>query len=209
MSAIVDKARDFWERITPSERRTVVIAAIAVPLTIAIWLAMSIHDGLEMREERNDRTRKALRVVEDLQARGAPVTPADDIVNQLKPEPISLETYLDKAAQKAQTTLKGDVTPKAPRAQNGFVTTSVSCQLEDVTIEQLKSFLQEVETDSKVVMVTHLEIRRDFKSKEKLAATLEVSTYSKEPTAKDKAEGAGSAGSGGGSAAAGSAKKGS
>ena len=48
----------------------------------------------------------------------------------------------------------------------------------------------------KVVVVTRLDIRRDFKAKEKLDATLEVSTYSKEPPPKgDAGSGSGSAGS--------------
>jgi hypothetical protein len=118
-------------------------------------------------------------------------------------EALSLDTYLDKAAKKAGFTLKG-TTPHPPAARNGFITNSVSCTLDDLTIEQLKTFLQEVETASKVVVVTHLDLRRDFKSKDKLDATLEISTYSKEPPA--KAEGSGS---GSGSAAGSDAKKGS
>ena len=42
----------------------------------------------------------------------------------------------------------------------------------------------EVETGSKVVAVTHLDLRRDFRDKDKLDVNLEVSTYSKEPPAK-------------------------
>ena len=46
-------------------------------------------------------------------------------------------------------------------------TISVSCQVSDLTIDQLTKFLQEIETASKVVAVTRLELRRDFKAKEK------------------------------------------
>ena len=62
MSAITDKARDFWDRISPRERRMVLIAGIAAPITIAIWLGLSIRDGLVEMEARNDRMRKALTV---------------------------------------------------------------------------------------------------------------------------------------------------
>jgi hypothetical protein len=47
------------------------------------------------------------------------------------------------------------------------------------------------------VVVTRLDLRRDFKVKEKLDATLEVSTYSKEPPVKGE----------GGTDSAGSAEK--
>jgi type II secretory pathway component PulM len=198
MSTISDKARDFWDRISPRERGLVVVAAIAVPLTIIVWLALSITDGLTSMEARNDKMRKALVVLEDMKARG-PAQASDDVVATMGVEPLSLDTYLSSAAQKAGFTLKG-TTPRNPVTRNGFVTNSVSCQISDLTIEQFKKFLQEVESGSKVVMVTRLDIRRDFKTKEKLDATLEVSTYSKEPPA--KGEGGGSAGS------AGSAEKG-
>jgi hypothetical protein len=35
-----------------------------------------------------------------------------------------------------------------------------------------------------VVAVTHIDLRRDFRNKDKLDVNLEVSTYSKEPPAK-------------------------
>jgi type II secretory pathway component PulM len=197
---ISERARDFWDRISPRERRLVVIAAIALPITIAVWLGLSIHDGLVAKEAHTEKMRKALVVLADLKARG-PVGPTDDVVATMGVEPVSLDTYLSNAAQKAGFTLKG-TTPRNPVTRNGFVTNSVQCQVSDLPIDQLKKFLQEVETGSKVVMVTRLDVRRDFKSKEKLDATLEVSTYSKEKAAKETKDGEGSGGSGG------SAKKG-
>ncbi len=193
MSNVSDRARDFWDRISPRERRLVVIAAVAVPLTIIVWLGLAIHDGLGNMEARNEKARKALLVIEDLKARG-PAQPTDDVVATMGVEPLSLDTYLSNAAQKAGFTLKG-TTPRNAVTRNGFVTNSVSCQVSDLSIDQFKKFLQEVETGSKVVVVTRLDIRRDFKAKEKLDATLEVSTYSKEPPPKGEGGGSGSAGS--------------
>jgi len=193
MSNVSDRARDFWDRISPRERRLVVIAGIAVPLTIIVWLGLAIHDGLGNMEARNEKTRKALLVIQDLKARG-PVGPTDDVVATMGVDPLSLDTYLSNAAQKAGFTLKG-TTPRNAVTRNGFVTNSVSCSVSDLTIDQFKKFLQEVETGSKVVVVTRLDIRRDFKAKEKLDATLEVSTYSKEPPPKGEGTGSGSAGS--------------
>ena len=181
---IAERARDFWDRISPRERRLVVIAAIAAPITLAIWLGLSIHDGLVVKEAANEKARKALVVLADLKARG-PSQPTDDVVATMGTEPLSLDTYLTNAAQKAGFQLKG-TTPRNAVTKNGFVTNSVACTVSDLTIDQLTKFLQEIETASKVVAVTRLELRRDFKDKEKLDATLEVSTYSKEPPAKSE-----------------------
>jgi hypothetical protein len=189
MSAITDKARDFWDRISPRERRLVVILGIAAPITIAIWLGLSIRDGLVDMEHRNDRTRKALNALTDLRSRGLTGGPKiDDAVAMMGTEPLSLPTYLDNAAKKAQFTLKS-TTPHPAVTRNNFVTNSVSCSLDDLTIDQLKTFLMEVEMGSKVVAVTHIDLRRDFRSKEKLDVNLEISTYSKVPPASPEGEG--------------------
>jgi hypothetical protein len=190
MSNVSERARDFWDRISPRERAMVVILGLCTPIILAVWLGLNIHDGLVAKEANNEQMRKALNVLADLKSRG-PATPSDDVVATMGTEPLSLDTYLTNAAQKAGFTLKG-TTPRNALAKNGFVTNSVSCQVSDLTIDQLKRFLQEIESASKVVIVTRLDIRRDFKDKEKLDATLEVSTYSKEPPPKGES-GSGSA----------------
>jgi type II secretory pathway component PulM len=192
MSTFSERTRDFWDRISPRERGMVVILGICVPIILAVWLGLNIHDGLVAKEANNEQIRKALNVLADLKSRGTGTTPSDDVVSTMGTEPLSLDTYLTNAAQKAGFTLKG-TTPRNPVPKNGFVTNSVSCQVSDLTIDQLKKFLQEIESASKVVIVTRLDIRRDFKDKDKLDATLEVSTYSKEPP--PKGEGSGSNGS--------------
>jgi Tfp pilus assembly protein PilO len=193
MSAISERAKDFWDRISPRERRLVVLAAIAVPITIAVWLGFSIKDGLENMERRNEKMRRALAVLTDLRAR-----PADsgdnDIVKTMGPEPQSLDTYLDNAAKKAGFTIKA-TTPHNPVSRNGFTTSSVSLNVDDLELDKLKIFLQEIETMSKIVVITSLETQRDRRDRTKVDAKLVVSTYSLDKAA------AGAGGGGGGSAA--------
>lgn len=184
LSILSTKARDFWDRISPRERRLVVIAAIATPITIALWLALAIHDGFAAMESRNDKARKALRILADMRTRGGVHTPADDVLKQMGTESIALDVYLTKAATKAKFELKSTITPRTPQTKNGFVTSTSSLTLNKITIDQLKDFLMEIETASKYVMVTHIDLRRDFRDKDKLTVNLEVSAYSKESTAK-------------------------
>ena len=190
--SVSDSARDFWDRISPRERRLVVVLGVCAPIIIAIWLGLSIRDGLVDMETRNERTRKALRALDGMRADGVPQQKGDDVVAMMGTEPLSLPTYLDTAAKAAGFTLK-TTSPHPAQTRNGFVTNSVSVTLEDLSIEQLKTFLSTVETNSKVVMVTHIDLRRDFRDKAKLDVNLEVSTYSKEPPAKGDGSGAGSA----------------
>ncbi len=97
-------------------------------------------------------------------------------------------------SKKAKFELKSTITPHTPLTKNKFVTNTSTLSLDKMTIQQLKDFLMEIETGSKTVAVTHIDMRRDFRDKDKLTVNLEVSTYSKEPEAKDT--GSGSAGSG-------------
>lgn len=198
MSAVSERARDFWDRISPRERTLVLLIAVVAPLTVVIWLGLAIGDGLSNMEARNDKMRKALTVVADLTARG-PMQPVDDTLANMPVEPLSLETYLTNAAQTAGFVLKG-TTPRTPLPRNGFTTNSVSLAVSDLTLDQLQKFLQAIETKSKYVAVTRLEItRKDYKGKDKLDANLEVSTYSKDAPKQPEGSGSGS-----GSAAKGS-----
>ncbi|HSN27881.1 MAG TPA: type II secretion system protein GspM [Kofleriaceae bacterium] len=191
MSALTDKASDFWARISPRERRLVVIALVAVPLTIAIWLGLAIRDGLDNMAVRTNKTRKALDALADMRARGKTHEQVDDVVATMGTEPLSLDTYLSNAAKKAKFELKSTITPRQPVSRNGFVTNTSTLSIENLTIDQLRDFLQDIESGSKVVAVTHLDMRRDFRDKDKIDVNLEVSTYSKERPA--AAQGSGSA----------------
>lgn len=179
--AVADRARDFWDRISPRERKLVVLMAIAVPITLTIWFALTIQDGLQARADSNDQMRRALGVLTELRRRGPATSPREDPTKDIGPEPLSLDTYLDNAAKKAGFPLKG-TTPHTPVTRNGFVTTSVSLSVDNVEIDKLKTFLQEIETASKVVVVTSLETSRDRRDRTKLDARLIVSTYSREKT---------------------------
>lgn len=196
MSAVSERARDFWDRISPRERGLVMAAVVIAPIVLVVWLGLAIGDGLSGMQARNDKMRKALIVLADLKARG-PRQPADDLVSGMPVEPLSLETYLSNAATAAGFVLKG-TTPRNPVSRNGFTTASVSLNVSDLTIDQLKKFLQEVETRSRYVAVTRMEItRREYKGKDKLDAALEVSTYAREQPNKPEAGSGGSGEKGG------------
>jgi Type II secretion system (T2SS), protein M len=195
--AFADRARDFWDRISPRERKLVVLLAIATPIVLALWLGSSIKDGLAEREARIEKMRRALVVIADLKSRGPREAQADDPLKDIGPEPLSLDTYLDNAAKKAGFTIK-TTTPHTPVTRNGFVTTSVSLNVDDLELDKLKTFLQEVETASKAVAITSLETSRDRRDRTKVDAKLIVSTYSREKT---EASGGGTGGTGGSAAA--------
>ena len=70
--------------------------------------------------------------------------------------------------------------------KNGIVTTTVSCAVEDISTDQLKALLQDIETAEKVVAVTHLDVKRDRRDTKKIDVTLEISTYSNATKTEEK-----------------------
>jgi len=180
--AFSDRARDFWDRISPRERKLVVFLSFALPLVAAIWLGLSIRDGLVSMEARNEQARDALEAVARIKAAGGPV--AEDASVKIPDAPLSLVTYVSKAMDKNGLKNKGAIDSRAV-TKNGIVTTTVSCALEDISTDQLKAFLQEIETAEKIVAVTHLDVKRDRRDTKKIDATFEISTYSNAEKAKD------------------------
>jgi hypothetical protein len=179
--AVADRARDFWDRISPRERKLVVLLAIATPITLALWFGFSIKKSLDERGEHVEQMRRAVTILDQLRRNGPLQSPQDDPLKDIGTEPLSLDTYLDTAARKAGITIKS-TSPHTPVTRYGFVTSSVSFNVDDVEIDKLKTFLQEVETASKAVAITSLETMRDRRDRTKIDAKLVVSTYSREKT---------------------------
>lgn len=204
MAAILDKLRDKWDAITPRERKIVVLGGVAAVVTVVLWLSLSIRDGLHAIEHRNARMESALDTVAELKARGAKKPGDDDLVSTIGTEPVRLETYLSKAAEAVKITVPS-FNPRTPIEKNGFRTYVMQIELRDLTIEQVKDYLEQIETGNKLVQVTALTLNRNFRDKEKLDAKLEISTYAKIPDAaaagsgSGSASGSGSPGPGGGS----------
>jgi hypothetical protein len=179
MSAITDKARDFWDRISPRERALVVLIAIGLPLAGGVWLALSIHDGLVTKDAHNEQMRDALELIAHEKAKGPQALATDD-APKIPAEPERLEAYITKAQDKFSLKFKGPIDSRSKVTKNGFVTTTVACALDNITTDELKAFLQEIETANKLVVTTHLEVRRNFRDKKKIDAQFEISTYSLE-----------------------------
>lgn len=203
MSTFADNARDWWERKNPRERVLVMALAIVAPITLAVYLGSYISDGLAKIEKSNNETRRALVVLAGLRERG-PAQPTDDVLTNMPTEPMGLESYLSRAAEKVKLKIQR-FNPRNPITKNGFITSAMQIDLNDITLDQARAFLEAVESDNKYVAVTTLNASRKFGVKEKLNLKLEITAYAKEPPPAPKGSGSGS----GSGSSAGSAKGGS
>jgi hypothetical protein len=190
--AIRDTLKHKWDSITPRERNLVVLLGIAVPVILLLYMGLGIGDKLDAMEASNAKMRRALNVLAAIRAQGGPSQKAPtgpDIPDQ----PVKLESYLDRAAQKVGINVPS-YKPHSPLSKgNGFVMHTVDLSVQGLTIEQTKDFLEAIETDNKLVVVTALDVKKNFSDKEKVDIKLEVSTYAKEAPAGGAGSGSGSA----------------
>jgi type II secretory pathway component PulM len=176
MSAL-DSLRSKWDSITPRERRMVALLGISAVVVAVLYIAPGIRDGMVKLEKKNERSRLALQTITTLKAR--PVTAAaGGGAPDIPTEPVKLESYLYTAASKAGITLNG-VNTRGNATRGAYTVHGATVELRDLTLQQATDFLEAIENDSKVVLVTGLQVRRNFRDKEKIELSVEVSTYSK------------------------------
>lgn len=192
--AALDKVRDKWESITPRERRMVVLLGASAVVVLVLYVSLSIRDGMIALEKKNARSRAALAQLTSLKAR--PLSGAALGGPEIPAQPVPIESYLFAAAGKAGITL-GGVQPRGNSTRGSFTVHGAAVELRELSLEQATNFLEAIENDSRVVVVTGLQIRRNFRDKAKVELSLEVSTYSKASESSD-GDGKGS-GSGSGS----------
>jgi type II secretory pathway component PulM len=188
--AALDKLRDKWQSISPREQRMVVLLGVSTVLILIIYVSLQIREGLVALEAKNARSRRALKALTEYKAQAHAVT-ADDPSKLIGPEPIKLETYLYRAAEKAQVTVPGVNARGAGTAKGSFTPHSATVEIRELSITQIKDFLEAIETESKIVVVSSLQIRRNFRDKEKLDLNIEVTTWSKAAAAEGEGEGKG------------------
>jgi general secretion pathway protein M len=189
--AAFDKIRDKWESISPRERRMVVLLGVSFVVVMVLYVALAIKDGLDALEAKNAQARTALQRLTAYRATAkAPVS--NDPVAAIPQTPVKLESYIYNAGTTAKITVPG-VNPRTPTTKGGFTVHSAAIEIRDLTITQVKDFLEAIETQSTAVAVTSLTLKRNFRDQEKMDLSAEISTYSKAAeTTDDKGKGKGS-----------------
>lgn len=176
MASSMDQLRDRWENLSPRERRLVVALGITFVAVILIWIGLRIGDGLQAIEHKNTEIRKALTALQTYRASGARDTSAPEVA--LPDEPVKLETYLSKIADEVGVKIPA-FNPRTPVTRDDYTETSTRIEIRDVSIYELKDFLEKVESRSQLVVIKSLDIRRHFRDKEKLELSMVVATYAK------------------------------
>ena len=184
MAMSIERLRDRWEQISPREQRLILALGTTFLLVVLVLLGRGITGGLAALEENNQNARTALRVLQDYRQSASA---RDGEVQEVKlpSEPVKLQSYLEGIAGEVGITIPA-FNPQAGATRDGVVTAATRFQLRGISLEQLTSFLEQVESKLPYVVVESLDIKRDFRDKAKLEADLLVTTYA---TAKQAADG--------------------
>jgi type II secretory pathway component PulM len=175
--AAFDSFRDKWESISPRERRLVVLLGVSAVVVLVLYVALGIKDKLDALETKNASARLALQKLTAYKAAAKPVAGGSDPAAAITTEPVKLESYIYKAGETASVVVPG-VNPRTPEKRGKYVVHAAQVDIRDLTLVQVKDFLQALEGESRVVMVTSLRLNRNFRDGEKMDLSAEISTYS-------------------------------
>jgi type II secretory pathway component PulM len=208
MATSMERLRDRWEQISPREQRLILALGITFVVVVLFILGRGITGGLDTLDEKNHKARATLRVLHDYrQNMGSGAAEAKDV--PLPDEPVKLQSYLEGIAGEVGITIPG-FNPQADTTKDGVVTSSTRFQIRSISLQQLTDFLEKVETKSPHVVVQSLDIKRDFRDKQKLDIDVHVTTYANARKSAEGEDGEGGKGAGSGKSpgkAAGGAKE--
>lgn len=197
MANFSERAKDWWESKAPRERRLLAILGATLIVCLIGWVAMTIRGGLGAIESKNDRARDALSAI-DLHRRLAAqnATPATKRV-EIPATPVDLATYVDGIITEVE--LKSPTYPTPKETVRGETTElSFHIALQDLTITQLETLLEKLETRNPVVVVTELKVSHpNYREQDKLDVDLTIATFYKKGAAAAPASGAPAAGAAG------------
>lgn len=198
MATSMERLRDRWEQISPREQRLILALGITFVVVVLFILGRGITGGLDALNEKNQKARATLRVLHDYrQNMGSSAGEAQEV--KLPDEPVKLQSYLEGVAGEVGISIPG-FNPQADATKEGVLTASTRFQIRGISLQQLTDFLEKVETKSPHVVVQSLDIKRDFRDKQKLDVDLHVTTYANAKKTEDGEGGKGEGGKGKGGA---------
>jgi Tfp pilus assembly protein PilN len=196
-----------WERMAPRERRWVAVLAAAVALVSALLGSYFVFSNISDLEEGNASIRKALAAIAmhrneylDAKARSA----AQEA--RIGYDPPQLTADLEAAAREEQVQIdESNERPNTPAGRR-YAQHDVDLKIRQVDLQALSKFLRRVETGPRLIMFTHLSLKRRYSEADKLDVELTATAFERLKDDKLKKKAPEKGGSGGGDKAEGKEK---
>jgi Tfp pilus assembly protein PilN len=181
-----------WERMAPRERRWVAALAIAVITVAALLGTYFVFSSISDLEEGNADIREALSAIakhrdEYLDAKSRSAAQEARIGN----DPPQLTADLEAAAREEQVQIdESNERPTTPAGRR-YTQHDLDLKIRQVDLQSLTRFLRRVETGPRLILFTHISIKRRYSEADKLDAELTATAFEhvREDKQKKKPEG--------------------
>jgi len=176
---LVGRLQERWERWTPRERRLVAILAATFVVFVVGLVTRQIVSGLGELEDKNERTRQALKLLEqnreDLLAARSKAGAEMSVFEAQAPP---LATYLEGIANELGIQIP-ESTERQGVAKGKFSERLVDVKLKNITLGELAEFMRRVELGSPVVVTQRVLVMKSaFGTPEKIdSADLTIAAY--------------------------------
>lgn len=187
MSGATNRARDWFDKLAPRERRMMGLLMIVVTLFLLFLIPLGVSLALGSRRETNRSLRDAIHTIknarEDVQKRQAK---RDTIVARYANHAPALAGVMEKAARDNKLDLQETVDrPDVPHGKRYNERTTVG-RLRKTTMLQLAKMLEQIEQQRMPIYVSRLNIRRRGGEHDSYDVELGVSAFDRSETTKDQ-----------------------
>jgi type II secretory pathway component PulM len=167
-----------WARMAPRERR-VAAGLGAAAVVLAVMVAGFLYfDSIEELAEQNDDMREALAAMakkRDLYLENKAKVRAQEL--KIGSSPPQFGQDLEAAAKEVNIQIpETSERPETPVGKN-YVEHAVDVKLRNVDLQSLSKFLMKLETGSRFMIVTRLDVRTRFGETEKFDADVTITSY--------------------------------
>jgi hypothetical protein len=167
-----------WDRMAPRERRWVAVLALAVLLVSGALGAYFTFSNISDLEDGNANVRKALAAIAmhrneylDAKSRSA----AQEA--RIGYDPPQLTADLEAAAREEQVQIdESNERPTTPAGRR-YAQHDVDLKLRQVDLQSLSNFLRRVETGPRLIMFTHISMKRRYSENDKLDVELTATAF--------------------------------
>jgi type II secretory pathway component PulM len=176
-----------WDRMAPRERRWVAVLAVAVVVVSALLGTYFVFSNISDLEDGNAEIRKALAAIskhrnEYLEAKAR--SAAQEA--RIGPDPPQLTADLEAAAREEQVQIDESTERATTPAGRRYLQHDVDLKIRQVDLQALTKFLRRVETGPRLIMFTHLSIKRRYSEADKLDVALTATAFERLKDDKNK-----------------------
>jgi type II secretory pathway component PulM len=183
-----------WDRLAPRQRRLIAAALATAAFLVAVFGAWIVFSDISELEDDNVAIREALKSIatnRDIYLEAKSRSAAQEA--RIGVDPPQLTGDIEAAAHEEQIEIAESSERPTTPAGRRYVEHDVDIKIREVGLQALSKFLRRLETGPRLIVFTHLSIKRRFSDQEKLEVEATATAFERvreEKSKKKPADGA-------------------